>query len=91
VTFWSSSTSAAFSWVAVKVIYDALGGEDTYIDILLKIAGIAILSSLGSSLCSDAGMSAVSNAVVISGKVICMCQVLPVAVEFLGKLLSVIP
>ncbi len=75
----------------VRAIYESTGGKDSYINILLKIAGVGTLSSLGSSLCADAGLTSVSYVVAISGKVICMCMVLPVVIEFFTELISILP
>ncbi len=74
----------------IKVIYTSFS-NDGLMNILLKVTGIGILTSLTSDLCRDAGFSAVASLVVFSGKAICMCIVLPVIGSFFTQLMSIIP
>ncbi len=72
-------------------IYRAAGGKDTYIDCVLKITGIVCLTWLGSDILKDAGLSAASTAVVMTGKVVCMGLCLPVIGTLFETLLSILP
>ena len=75
----------------VKVLYSTFGGADGYMGTLLKITGIAALSTLAANICSDAGMSAISGVVLFSGKIICMFLTLPVIGEFFKELINILP
>ena len=75
----------------VRTLHKSLGAVGSYIGVLLKITGIATISGMAAKLCADAGMSAVSAAVTLSGKVICISLVLPVIAKFLNGLLSILP
>ncbi len=75
----------------VRVFYSSLGGSRGYMGILLKITGIAVLSTFAANICSDAGMSAVAYAVNFTGKIICMCMTLPVVADFLQELINILP
>lgn len=74
----------------VRVFYSSIG-ESGYMSSLLKITGIAILSTFASNICSDAGMSAVSSAVNFVGKIICMCMTLPIISDFFKELITILP
>ena len=75
----------------VRVFYSSFGSDKGYMSTLLKITGIAILSTLAANICSDAGMSAVSSAVNFTGKIICMCMTLPVIADFFQELINILP
>lgn len=73
----------------VKILNSSLNGD--ILRTILKITGIGTLSTLTSNICRDAGFSAIASIVVISGKAICMCVVLPVIGSFLGEIISILP
>ena len=75
----------------VRVLYSSFGAAESYMSTLLKITAIASLSGITCTLCSDAGMSALSGVVSLCAKVICMCLTLPVISDFFYELLSVLP
>lgn len=75
----------------VRVLYSSLNGADSYMGTLLKITGIAIVTMITSSLCADAGMSAISTVVKFCGKVICLFITMPIISDFLYELLRVLP
>lgn len=74
----------------VRIFYSSVGGGG-YMGSLLKITGIAILSTFASNICTDAGMSAVASAVNFVGKIICMCMTLPVITDFFEELITILP
>ena len=75
----------------MRVVYSSLGGDRGHMKTLLKITGIAVLATFTANICSDAGMSAVSNAVGFAGKIICMCMTLPVIADFFNELINILP
>ena len=75
----------------VRVLYSSFGAAEIYMSTLLKVTAIAILSGITGTLCSDAGMSAVSNVVSLCAKCICLCMTLPVINDFFNELLNVLP
>ena len=77
--------------VYARSIYCAAGGKDMYIDSVLKITGVACLTWLGSDILKDAGLTAASSAVVITGKVLCMGICLPIIGTLFETLLSILP
>ena len=77
--------------VYVRILYSSFGGAQGYMSTLLKITAIASVSGITCGLCSDAGMSALSNVVSLCAKAICLCLTLPVISDFFNELLSVLP
>ena len=75
----------------IRVMYSAFDESSGYMGILLKITGIATISTLSADLCSDAGMSALSSAVIFSGKLLCICLVFPVIESFFENIIRVLP
>lgn len=74
----------------VKIIYSSF--DDAYVlGLLLKVTGIGILTTLSSDICRDAGFSSVASIVILSGKALCMCMVLPVIVSFMSEIMTIIP
>lgn len=75
----------------VKTLYSSFGGAQIYMATLLKITAVAAVTLITSGLCSDSGMSALSNVVNFCGKIICLFMTLPVISDFFYELLSVLP
>ncbi len=73
----------------VKILSTSLQGD--FLRTLLKLTGIGAVTTLTSNLCRDAGFSAIGGVVMLSGKAICMCLVLPVIGKFLSGILSILP
>lgn len=65
--------------------------EFEYINIILKIIGIAYISQFASQLCADAGENAIGSKIEFAGKVIIMVISAPVLTGFLEMILGLIP
>lgn len=74
-----------------RTLYDVAGGEDLYLDNIMKIVGITGISWLGSDMLKDAGLSAASQAVVMAGKVVCVGLCLPIIATLFETVLSILP
>lgn len=75
----------------VKALYSSFGGAQSYMSTLLKITAVAAVTVITSGLCTDSGMSALSNVVNFCGKIICLFMTLPVISDFFYELLNVLP
>ena len=62
-----------------------------YFKTLLKIAGIASLSRIAAEICKDAGFSAVSSVVFMSGRVLCAAVCIPQVAQLLNVLTELLP
>ena len=74
-----------------KGVYRAVGGNDVYINSVLKVTGIACLTWFGGDVCKDAGFSSVSSAVVLAGKVVCLVLCIPVISQLFDMLVKILP
>lgn len=74
-----------------RSIYRTAGGKDMYIDSMLKIAGIACLTRLGSDILKDAGMTAASSAITMTGRIVCTGLCIPIVNVLFDTLLTIIP
>lgn len=77
--------------VYAKTLYRAAGGRDFYLDSILKITGIACLARIGSDICKDAGLTAVSSAIGMAGRLICICICLPSVGALFEFLTAILP
>lgn len=62
-----------------------------YLNILLKITGIAILSEFTVSVCKDLGETAVANKVDLAGKIIIISISIPIITALLELILKILP
>lgn len=67
------------------------GINSTYLSILLKITGIAILTEFGTSICKDAGEQAIASKVEFGGKIIIISISIPIITALLEVLLQIMP
>lgn len=67
--------SAALSYISR--LYDVVGKGDPYFAALLKVTGISMLAKISADILKDAGQTAVSSAVKMAGKILCVCLCLP--------------
>lgn len=62
-----------------------------FIKILIKITGIAILTEFASSVCKDAGDTAIASKVDIGGKVLIVSFSVPIIQSLLETVLKILP
>lgn len=67
------------------------GINATYLLILLKITGIAILTEFGISICKDAGEVAIANKIEFGGKIIIISISIPIISALLEVIMKIIP
>ena len=63
----------------------------TFLNILLKITGIAILTEFAVSICNDSGEKAIANKMDMGGKVIIISMSIPIISGLLETVLKVLP
>lgn len=64
--------------------------NNQFIEILLKITGIALLSEFAVSICKDSGESSIANKVDLGGKIIVISLSIPVISATLTSLVSLL-
>jgi len=62
-----------------------------YIDVILKIVGIAYISQFAAQICSDAGEGNIASKIEFAGKVIIMVISAPVLMELIEMVLKLMP
>ena len=63
----------------------------SFLGILIKITGIAILTEFTTSICKDAGEGAIATKVDLGGKIIIMSMSIPIISSLLETILKILP
>jgi len=63
----------------------------SFLGILIKITGIAILTEFTTSICKDAGEGAIATKVDLGGKIIIMSMSIPIISTLLETILKILP
>ncbi len=74
----------------LKNLSDKLGVSSKFLEILLKITGIAYLTEFGSNVCKDAGEAAISSKVELAGKVLIISLSIPILLTLIETLLELV-
>lgn len=75
----------------LKDISNKASINSKFLNIILKITGIALLTEFAVSLCQDSGENAIANKIDIGGKVIILTTSLPIISSLLEIILKVLP
>ena len=75
----------------IKNLADKININLNFINILLKITGIAILSEFAVSVCNDANEKAIGSKINIGGKISIISMSLPIIRALLDVILKVLP
>lgn len=67
------------------------GINSQYLEILLKITGIAILTEFAVSICNDAVESAIATKIDLGGKIIIISISIPIIVALLELIIKILP
>lgn len=62
-----------------------------YLNVILKIIGVAYLAEFGAQICRDAGEGAIAAKVELAGKVIIMMMAFPVMMMLLETIMRLLP
>lgn len=74
----------------VRDLAGKLNMDDTYLDIVLKVVGIAYLAEFGSQLCEDAGEKAIGGKIQWAGKVMIFVVATPVILALVNLISDLI-
>ena len=67
------------------------GTGSTFIGILLKITGIAILTEFAVSVCKDSGETAIASKIDLGGKIIIISISIPIITALLELIINILP
>lgn len=65
--------------------------SSSFLGIILKITGIAILTEFAVSICQDSGESAIASKIDIGGKIMIITMSIPIISSLLETILNVLP
>lgn len=74
----------------IKMLAGKLHMDDTYLNIVLKVVGIAYLAEFGSQLCEDAGEKAIGGKVQWVGKVMIFTVASPVILALVNLIADLV-
>lgn len=77
----------------VELLYsvtEATGISQDTLQPMIKIAGISLIAEFASSICSDAGHSAIAGRVEITAKITILALSAPIILDILSKLTSIL-
>ncbi len=78
----------------VQMLYKIISKSDInieYIDVVLKIIGIAYISQFASQICLDAGEGSIASKIELAGKVIIMVMSAPILMGLVEMILDIMP
>lgn len=67
------------------------GTGTTFLKILLKITGIAILTEFAVTVCNDSGETAIANKIDLGGKIIIISISIPIIVALIDLMINILP
>ena len=67
------------------------GAGSTFLKILLKITGIAILTEFAVSICKDSGEAAIASKIDLGGKIIIISISIPIITALLELIINIMP
>jgi len=68
-----------------------LDGGMQYVSLALRVIGVAYMAELGSSVCADAGETAIAAKIDLGGRVIIMVLAMPVVIDILTSVMGLLP
>lgn len=99
-TFVSFTGSLLIAWIAVQLLQGITGGFERlerlmsidmeYIALLTKMIGVTYISEFASSLCRDAGYSAVAGQIELVGKLTILTMGMPVVLALFELMVSMV-
>lgn len=75
----------------LKQLCNKSGVNSKFLEILLKMTGIAILSEFAISICKDSGEGAISSKVELGSKAIIISMSIPIIYNLLEVILKILP
>ena len=75
----------------IQQIAARLSLQTEYIEMIIRIIGIAYLSRFGSELCRDAGQNAIAQKIELAGKVTIVVTSIPILTAVLNLLIGILP
>ncbi len=91
IILWSIIPGIGVVFGLLERIEKLMGGESSYVKLIIKIVGVAYLSAFGAKVCGDFGESAIGERIELGGKVIILIFSVPVIEGLLEVLEELMP
>ena len=75
----------------LQALANKTGAGSSFLGILLKITGIAILTEFAVSICKDSGETAIASKIDLGGKIIIIGISIPIMTALLELIISILP
>ena len=75
----------------IKSIAEKAGVNGSFLSIILKITGIAILAEFAISVCKDSGETAIASKIEMGSKVIIISMSIPIISSLLELMINILP
>ena len=75
----------------LQALANKTGAGSSFLGILLKITGIAILTEFSVSICKDSGETAIASKIDLGGKIIIIGISIPIMTALLELIISILP
>ena len=75
----------------IHILSGKLNISSSFINILLKVTGISILTEFAVSICKDSGESAIASKIDLGGKVIIIGMSIPIISALLELIIKILP
>ena len=89
-TFVSLTGSILIAWIAVRLLDGITGSLERLEKLLLKMIGVTYLSEFASSLCRDAGYSAVAGQIELVGKLTILTIGMPIVLALFELMVDMV-
>lgn len=66
-------------------------GHAVYVNLALRVIGVAYMAELGASVCKDAGETAIAAKIDLAGRVIILVMALPIVMDILRIVTGLLP
>ena len=66
-------------------------GQAAYVNLALRVIGVAYMAELGASVCNDAGESAIAAKIDLAGRVIILVMAMPIIIDILRIVTGLLP
>lgn len=76
---------------ALGTLAQTAGVRSVYLNVVLKVVGIATVTSIGAALCRDAGEDAIGHVVELTGKVFILILAIPVVAAIIDVIVGLLP
>jgi len=75
----------------IHQIASRLSLQSEYIELIIRIIGIAYLARFGSEMCRDAGQNAIAQKIELAGKITIVVTSIPILTSVLNLLIGILP